>query len=86
MNTEQRLLEKWRTLSSERQKDLLEILDNFYQEETSKKETYIPQLKTPLAKKLWQLRLKALETQPPLRSWEELEQELAERRGERSEY
>ena len=43
--------------------------------------TYEP--KTPLGKKLLELRLKVLAVQPPLTSWEDLEQEIAERKGVR---
>lgn len=85
LTNEQILLEKWRTLPSEKQQEVLEFIDTLTQEEPIKSEEFTFQPKTPLGKKLWELRLKAIAAQPPLKTWEELEQEIAQRRGERGE-
>ena len=41
------------------------------------------QPKTSLGAKLLAIRQEIMQEQPPLESWEELEQEIAERRGEK---
>ncbi|MFN4954429.1 MAG: hypothetical protein ACK52E_07470 [Aphanizomenon sp.] len=82
---EQLLLDKWQKLESEEQTRVLAFIDSIFQakqEETSSPTTepvYQPQ--TELGKKLWELRLKSLGKQPLLNTWEEVEQELASRRG-----
>jgi hypothetical protein len=38
--------------------------------------------KTPLGRKLWELRQKIVASGEPLLDWEELEKEVAERRGD----
>ena len=38
--------------------------------------------KTPLAKRLWEIRLRIVASGQPLLGWEEIEKEIAERRGE----
>lgn len=93
MNNEQILLEKWRTLPSEKQQKVLEFvetlsekkIDSHIQEKPASLEKTTFQPKTELGKKLWELRQKAIAAQTPLRTWEELEEEIAQRRGERSE-
>lgn len=72
---EQILLEKWQTLEPNEQEKVIAFIDDL----KKKKSDYQP--KTELGKKLWELRLKSLGNQPLLNTWEEVEQELAERRG-----
>lgn len=82
MTNEQILLEKWRTLPSEKQKKVLEFVETITQEVSRQPETITFVPKTPLGKKLWELRQKAIAAQTPLKTWEELEEEIAQRRGE----
>lgn len=94
MTTEEILLEKWRTLPSEKQQEVLEFVETLVKKEADlhiKQESASPktinfQPKTELGKKLWELRQKVIAVQPPLETWEELEEEIAQRRGERSEF
>ena len=72
---EQLLLNKWQTLDTDDQEKVIAFIDSLQQ----KKAEYQP--KTELGKKLWELRLKSLGKQPLLNTWEEVEQELAQRRG-----
>jgi hypothetical protein len=41
------------------------------------------QPKTPLGRRLWEIRQEFLKSGEPLLNWEDLEREVAERRGER---
>ena len=83
MNTEQILLEKWRILPSERQLQVLNLVDTLIEENRDQLTLSSYQPKTPLGKKLLEIRKKIMQEQPPLESWKELEQEIAERRGEK---
>jgi hypothetical protein len=40
--------------------------------------------RTPLGRELWEIRQRVLDSGEPLLDWEELEQEIAERKGERT--
>jgi DNA-binding LacI/PurR family transcriptional regulator len=81
MTTEQLLLNKWQKLDHNKQEKVLAFMDSLVTEtpETPETTTYQPQ--TELGKKLWELRLKSLGKQPLLNTWEEVEEELASRRG-----
>lgn len=82
MITEQFLLEKWQTLDNEKKAKVLALINDLTkedEEENNKLINYQP--KTELGKKLWTLRQKSLGNQPLLNSWEEVEKELADRRG-----
>lgn len=81
MNTEQELLLKWQVLSSEKKQEVLDLLDKLYQQEIENQEVTTYQPKTPLGKKLWELRLKSRSSQPTLMTWDEVNQEVASRRG-----
>ncbi|ACK71222.1 conserved hypothetical protein [Gloeothece citriformis PCC 7424] len=83
MTNEQILLETWRTLPSDKQLEVLKFIKSLQSNPPLPESSYQP--KTELGKKLMLLRAKALEAQPPLLTWEELEREIADRRGERSE-
>lgn len=86
MINEQLLLEKWRILSQEKQQKVFEYLETLSTEELAESSSSTFQPKTSLGKKLLELRAKALLDQPPLLTWEELETEIAQRRGSRSEF
>jgi hypothetical protein len=45
----------------------------------SSEEEFIP--RTPIARELWQARQRIIESGEPLLDWDELEREVAERRG-----
>ena len=74
MSKEEQLLEYWRELSSEAQDKVLEFAQSLKPEPE-----FVPQ--TPLGKKLWEIRQRAIANGMKLLTEEELEQELAERRG-----
>lgn len=74
MGKEEQLLEYWRELSPEAQEQVLQ----FAQSLKSQPE-FVPQ--TPLGKRLWEIRQRAIAEGMKLLTEEELEQELAERRG-----
>jgi hypothetical protein len=43
-----------------------------------------PRLRTPLGRRLWLLRQQAVRSGEPLLDWDDLSQEVAERRGEKT--
>lgn len=43
----------------------------------------VPSARTPLGKRLWQIRQRVVESEEPLLGWSDLEREIAERRGEK---
>ena len=81
MGKEEELLEQWRELTPEKQQKVLQ----FVQILKSKSETTTPEAKfipqTPLSKKLWEIRHRAIAAGLQLLNEEEIEQELAARRG-----
>ncbi len=77
MSSEKTLLKNWRNLEPNEQEKVIEYMNALRQETSSV--TYQPQ--TEIGKKLWNLRQKALGTQPLLTTWEEVEKELNSRRG-----
>ncbi|MEI6446203.1 MAG: hypothetical protein WCO29_24530 [Nostocales cyanobacterium ELA583] len=83
MNTEQILLEKWRILPSEKQLQVLNLVNTLIEENRNQLTLSSYQPKTSLGAKLLAIRQEIMQEQPPLESWEELEQEIAERRGEK---
>ncbi|GFE67692.1 hypothetical protein [Chroococcus sp. FPU101] len=90
MTTEEILLEKWRTLPSEKQQEVLEFVDtlakkeaDLHIKEAASHETVNFQPKTELGKKLWELRQKAIAAgKVKFLDWDGIEQEIAQRRGE----
>jgi hypothetical protein len=74
VSKEEQLLEYWRQLSPEAQDRVLQLAQTLKLESE-----FVPQ--TPLAKKLWEIRQEIVASGVPLLSQEELERELAERRG-----
>ena len=81
MGKEEELLEQWRELTPEKQQKVLQ----FVQILKSKSETTTPEAKfipqTPLSKKLWEIRQRAISAGLQLLNEDEIEQELAARRG-----
>jgi hypothetical protein len=75
MTTEELLLEKWRTLPSEKQQEVLAFVEHLIQPS--------PATDSSLGRKLRAIRARIVESGVPLLSDAELEQEIAERRGER---
>jgi hypothetical protein len=81
MGKEEQLLEGWRELTPQKQQKVLEFVEALKSEpdETPIITEYIPQ--TPLAKKLWEIRTRAIASGIQLLNEAEIEQELTERRG-----
>jgi hypothetical protein len=77
MGKEEALLEYWRELPPEAQEQVLELAKFLSQSDS---ETgFMPP--TPLGKKLWEIRQAIVASGVPLLSDDELEREIAERRG-----
>jgi hypothetical protein len=85
MGKEKQLLEGWQELTPEKQQQVLEFVEALKSqpEATTINTEYIPQ--TPIAKKLWEIRQRAIASGIKLLNEAEIEQELAERRGGYSE-
>lgn len=81
MAGEEQILKRWRSLMLKKQQQVLEFVDLLQSEpnETEPEAKYVPQ--TPLAKKLWNIRQRAIASGLQLLNEAEIEQELAERRG-----
>jgi len=73
--TTQQLLEKWQSLDSEEQQQVIAFIDAIYQTKKPNKSKY------PLGEKLRKIRQEIIESGIPLLTPEEIEQEKAERRG-----
>jgi hypothetical protein len=72
MTTEELLIAKWRTLSPPKQQEVLAFIDRLSR----------PNFDSPLGQKLRAIRAKIVESGVPLLNDTELEQEIAERRGD----
>ena len=80
MGKEKELLERWRELTPEKQQKVFDFVEALKSESSATAEIgYIPQ--TPLAKKLWEIRQRAIDSGMQLLNSSEIERELAERRG-----
>ncbi|MBO3464305.1 hypothetical protein G7B40_012515 [Aetokthonos hydrillicola Thurmond2011] len=81
MVTEEQILERWRKLTPQKQQQVLEFVEELQSqpEGVEPESEYTPQ--TPLAKQLWEIRNRAIASGMRLLNSEEIEQELAERRG-----
>jgi hypothetical protein len=75
MTTEELLLEKWRILTPDRQQEVLALADRLAMPS--------PNADSPLGEKLRAIRSRIVESGIPLLNDDELEREIAERRGER---
>jgi hypothetical protein len=78
MSKEEILLECWRNLPLEAQEQVLALAQSL-KPEPKVESDFLPQ--TSLGKKLWEIRQRAIANGMKLLTEEELEQELAERRG-----
>lgn len=85
MNSEQLLLNKWRTLPLEKQQQVLDYIQELDSGSLAVKieseDAYKPQ--TELGKKLWEIRCGALANNPKLLTWDEIDAEVSDMRGER---
>lgn len=80
MGKEEELLERWRELTPEKQQKVFDFVEALKSEPSATTEAgYIPQ--TPLAKKLWEIRQRAITSGMQLLNSSEIERELTERRG-----
>jgi len=77
----------WRLKEEALEEYLKEPAQNSAKPLTSKqsvasKSTQSRKPRTPLGRQLWKIRSRMIASEEPLLSWEEIEQEIAERRGE----
>ena len=81
MGKEEELLEQWRELTPEKQQKVLQSVQilKSKSETTAPQSNFIPQ--TPLSKKLWEIRQRAIAAGLQLLNENEIEKELAARRG-----
>jgi hypothetical protein len=81
MGKEEELLENWRELTPQNQQKVLEFVELLKSESeiTPPESDFVPQ--TPLGKKLWEIRQRAIAAGLQLLKEDEIEQELAVRRG-----
>jgi len=81
MDKEEELLEQWRELTPEKQQKVWQFVQILKSESqtTAPQSNFIPQ--TPLSKKLWEIRHRAISAGLQLLNEDEIEQELAARRG-----
>ncbi len=77
MGKEEQLLEGWRELTPEKQQQVLELVEALksQSEATTINTEYIP--RTPLAKKLWEIRQRAIASGIKLLNEAEIEQKLS---------
>ena len=73
MNTEQQLIEKWRSLPSDKQQQVLQFVESLNEQKQPKQ--------IELGQRLRQIRTKIVASGEPLLSREEIEQEVINRRG-----
>jgi hypothetical protein len=81
MGKEEELLEQWRELTPEKQQKVLQFVETLKSksETTAPQSNFIPQ--TPLSKKLWEIRQRAIAAGLQLLNEDEIEEQLAARRG-----
>ncbi|MEM8828913.1 MAG: hypothetical protein AAGE96_06090 [Cyanobacteria bacterium P01_G01_bin.19] len=73
MNTEQQLIEKWRNLPSDKQRQVLKFVESLNEQKQPKQ--------TELGRHLRQIRAKIVASGEPLFDKKEIEQEVINRRG-----
>ena len=73
MNTEQQLIEKWRSLSLDKQQQVLKFVESLNKQKQPKQ--------SELGQRLRQIRAKIVASGEPLLNKEEIEQEVINRRG-----
>ncbi len=83
MNTEQLLLEKWRSLPQDLQQEVIDFVEFLELKETSAtKQKAEPKSKHQLGERLRKLRKEIVASSVPLLDWEGVQREKIERRGE----
>ncbi|KAB8333395.1 DUF2281 domain-containing protein [Scytonema tolypothrichoides VB-61278] len=80
MSAEQELIEKWRFLPPDKQQQVLEFVE-FLHLKTVNPQIVTRGAKTDLGEKLRQIRSKIVASGEPLLSQDEIEKEMASRRG-----
>jgi Protein of unknown function (DUF2281) len=80
MSPEQELLAKWRTLPKEKQDEVLNFVE-FLHVKTAKQQPATPANKSQLGQRLRQIRAEIVASGEHLLNREELEKEIASRRG-----
>ena len=82
MDTEQLLLEKWRSLPQDLQQEVIDFVEFLELKKTSAtKHKASPKPKLPLGERLRKLREEVIASSVPRLDWEGVEREKAERRG-----
>jgi len=82
MNREQILLNKWRTLPLEKQQEVLNLVEQLYRQNQGIDQANIYQPQTEMGKKLWEIRCQALTDKSKLLTWDEINEEISESRGQ----
>jgi RecA/RadA recombinase len=80
MSPEQELLTKWRSLPKDKQEEVLNFVE-FIQAKMVKPQPIIPENKSQLGKRLRQIRAEIVDSGEHLLTQDELEKEMANRRG-----
>ncbi len=81
MNTEQLLLEKWRSLPKDKQQEVIDFVEFLELKKTTATEQEAePKSKLPLGDQLRQIREQIVASGEPLLDWEGVEREKANRR------
>jgi hypothetical protein len=81
MTTEQMLLKKWRSLTQEKQQQVLNLVETFCNDEVQRDPVAYYEPKTSLGKQLKELRAEIVASGEPLLDWEGIQHKKAERRG-----
>lgn len=82
MNTEQLLLEKWRSLPKDKQQEVIDFVEFLeFKGTTTTKHEPEPKSKPPLGDRLRQIREEIVASGEPLLDWGGVEREKADRRG-----
>ena len=82
MNTEQLLLEKWRSLPKDKQQEVIDFVEFLeFKKTTTARQEAESKSKPPLGERLRRIRGEIVASGEPLLDWEGVEREKAERRG-----
>ncbi len=82
MNTEQFLLEKWRSLPRDKQQEVIDFVEFLeFKKTAATQQEAEPKSQPALGERLRQIRAEIVTSGVPLLDWEGVEHEKAERRG-----
>ncbi|MBD2308697.1 DUF2281 domain-containing protein [Chroococcidiopsis sp. FACHB-1243] len=82
MNVEQLLLQKWRSLSKDKQQEVIDFVEFLeLKKTTATGQQAAPETKAPLGDRLRQIREEIVASGEPLLDWEGIEREKAKQRG-----